>query len=75
MDDFRKASALYFAKLEPCEKIYSEEEYAARRFEFNTMVHKLEILFNEPQQSLERTVIRANKISKSNKRAVRKRLI
>ena len=75
LDNFWKASALYFAKLEPCEKLYSEEEYAARMFKLNTMVHKLEILFNEPQRSPERTVIRANKIPKNNKRAVRKRLI
>lgn len=60
LDDFWKASALYFAKLEPWEAL-PEEEYAARRFKLNTMVHKLEILFNEPQISPERTVVRANK--------------
>lgn len=74
LDDFWKASALYFAKLEPCETLYSEEEYAARRFKLNTMVHKLEILFNEPQRSPERTVVRANKISKNNKRAVKEEI-
>lgn len=38
------------------------------------MVHKLEILFNEPQRSPERTVVRANKISKNNKRAVKEEI-